>query len=594
MSKSRNRSSLAILRPLIKTYTRPYLKDISVALFFMILAAASTAGFAQLLQPILDKALIGVQRHPETVHVIVPLGLSILACFVVRGFSTYYHVVRMNKVSQSIVADIQSAVFAHFLSLDLKFFHSNPSGQLVSRVTNDVNVLRAAVSESLTGLGNNLLTLLGLVGVMFWQDWKLACITFTAFPFASGLVVYLGRRLRKVSKSIQGQTAHLMGVLSQIFQGIRQVQAYGMEDAEREKGKAAVWSVRHLNMKAARISNLATPVNETLVGLVTFGIIVYGGYEIAGGHLTPGKLISFIAAFGLAYEPMKKLSKLNTTLQMGVGAAERVLEMMDLSSTIVEAHDAANADFVQPQIEFANVSFRYDLDSNEKALNGISFTAQPGKVTALVGPSGSGKSTILNLILRFYDCDSGEIKLGGYNIAGLTLKSLRKNIALVSQDITIFNDTLAANISYGTQGASEEDIRKAARAAAAEDFILNMPEGFDTIVGENGVRLSGGQRQRIALARAILRNAPILLLDEATSALDNESERLIQETLKELEKDRTTIVIAHRLSTIQNADQILVLDKGVIAEQGRHAELLATNGVYARMYNSAIVNESET
>lgn len=585
-------SGWAVLSRLLKTYTRPYAGQIAVAMFFMLLAAAATAGFAKLLQPVLDKAMIGVKEDPETIGVILPLGLAIMFSFIIRGVATYIHTTKMNKISQSIVADIQTDVFSHFMTLDLKFFHDNPSGHLVSRVTSDVNVMRAAVSDTMTGIGNNFLTLIFLLGVMLWQDWQLTLVSLTVFPIASILVYALGRRLRKVSRSIQAQTAHLMGVLTQIFQGIRQVKAFGMEDYERQKAGRAVWSVRELNIKSVRIGNLSTPINETLVGLVTCGIIVYGGYEIAKGDLTPGELISFIASFGLAYEPMKKLAKLNNSLQTGLGAAERVIEMLDKKPAILEASEPREVCLSLPELQFDNVHFSY-LTEDGKALDGISFIAPPGKVTALVGSSGSGKSTILNLILRFYDVEQGSVSIDGIDIRELKISNLRREMALVSQDITIFDDTLAANIAYGTPGASMEQIEQAAKDAAAYDFITRLPGGFMTIVGENGVRLSGGQKQRLALARAILRNAPLLLLDEATSALDNESERLIQQTLREFEKNRTTIVIAHRLSTIQNADQILVLDHGRIAERGRHEELLALNGIYTRMYNSALLSSSD-
>ena len=583
----------AVLGPLIKRYMTPYLGQLGVATFFMLIAAAATAAFAQLLQPVLDKAMIGVHDDPGTVSKVLPIGLMILLSFAVRGLATYVHTVKMNKISQSVIADIQKDVFSHFMTLDLKFFHTYPSGQLVSRVTNDVNVMRAAVSDSFIGIGNNLLTLVFLVGVMVYQDWRLTLITMIVFPVASGLVVVLGKRLRKVSRSIQGETANLSGVLTQIFQGIRQVQAYGMENAERQKAGRAVQLVRDLNIKAVRIGNLSTPINELLVGFVVFGIIVYGGYRIAAGELTPGGLLSFIAAFSLAYEPMKKLAKLNNSLQLGVGAAERIMEMQEVKPTIVDSPAAIPLKVTKPEIKFDHIAFQYNPDDDTKALDDVSFTVPAGKVTALVGASGSGKSTILNLILRFYDPQSGSVRIDGHEIQDLTIESLRNAMALVSQDITIFNDTVEANIAYGLKGATTEQVKAAAQAAAAEEFIVRMTEGYNTIVGENGVRLSGGQRQRISLARAMLRNAPILLLDEATSALDNESERLVQQTLARLEKDRTTLVIAHRLSTVQNADQIIVMSKGRVVEQGSHAELLAMNGVYARMHAAGMIEDEQ-
>jgi len=587
---NKTNSTWSLLKPLVKTYLSPYAGQLAVAVLFMMIAAAATAAFAKLLQPVLDQAMIGVQNDPQTIHVIVPLGAMIFASFVTRGIATYIHTIKMNKISQSIVADIQRDVFAHFMTLDLKFFHKYPSGQLVSRVTNDVNVMRTAVSDSLTGIGSNLLTLIFLIGVMVLQDWRLSLITFTIFPLASGLVAYLGRRLRKVSKSIQGETANLMGVLTQIFQGIRQVQAYGMENSEKDRAGSAVMTVRNLNIKAARISNLSTPINEMLVGAVVFGIIVYGGYRISEGQLTPGGLMSFIAAFSLAYEPMKKLAKLNNALQLGLGAAERVDEMMKQTSSIIESKDAKKINVQKPNIKFENVVFKYNQDEEGHALDGINFEVEEGRVTALVGASGSGKTTILSLVLRFYDPISGTVTIDGTDIKEVSLSSLRKQMALVSQDVTIFDDTIMGNIAYGLMNASEEQIIDAAKAAAADDFIRALPNGYQTEVGENGVRLSGGQRQRISLARAILRNAPILLLDEATSALDNESERLIQKTLEELQKNRTTLVIAHRLSTIQHADKIIVMEKGKIVEQGTHSELLPKGGAYTRMHNSAIVD----
>jgi ATP-binding cassette, subfamily B, bacterial MsbA len=589
MDQIKSKSSWSLMRPLIKKYMTPYWGQLGVALGFMLVAALATAAFAKLLQPVLDKAMIGVQNNPDTVSVIIPLGAMIFSAFIVKGFATYMHTIKMNKISQSVVADIQNDVFAHFMTLDLKFFHKYPSGELVSRVTNDVNVMRSAIVDSMTGIGSNVLTLIFLLVVMFMQDWHLALIAITIFPVASGLVAYLGRRLRKISKSIQGETANLSGVLSQIFQGIRQVQAYGMEEREKSRASEAVMQVRHYNIKAVRVGSLSTPINEILVGAVVFGVIVYGGFRIADGHLTPGGLMSFIAAFGLAYEPMKKLAKLNNSLQLGLGAAERVQDMMAQKTTIEDKENAIDLNISKPDITLKNVSFSYHTEEDTKALDNISIEIEAGKVTALVGASGSGKTTILSLVLRFYDPTAGNVSIGGIDIRDVTLASLRRHMAFVSQDITIFDDTVAGNIAYGLQNASTEQIRDAARAAAAEEFILKMPQGFDTKVGENGVRLSGGQRQRISLARAILRDAPILLLDEATSALDNESERFIQQTLEKLQKGRTTLVIAHRLSTIQNADKIIVMNKGQIAESGTHDELFIKGGVYTRMHNAALI-----
>lgn len=574
---------MQLVRILVRSYLRPYFGQLGLAFFFMAVAAAMTASFAGLLEPVLDSVLINVEGNDDRTRLIIPMGLAILATFVVNGIATYIHTLMTNHISQSIVADIQRELFSHFLNLDLRFFHSNPSGQLVSRVISDVNVMRVAVSDSLTGIGKNLLTLIFLIGVMFYQDWRLSLIALTVFPLASLFVAYLGRRLRKVSHSIQNETANLMDTLGQIFQGIRQVQAYGMEREEARRAGIAVDTVRDLNIKSVRIGNLSTPMNEILVGLAICGIIIYGGYSVAAGVTTPGSLMSFIAAFSLAYEPMKKLAKLNNTLQVGLGAAERVLDMLKIEPGIQTPENAVAFPAQKPEITFREVGFSYDGE-DRPALEDVSFALKRGEVTAIIGPSGGGKSTILNLIPRFYDVSGGAIEIEGIDIREIAVSDLRLNIALVSQDITIFDATVRANIEYGRFGAGFEEVRQAAAAAAALEFIEGMPEGFNTRVGENGVKLSGGQRQRIAIARAILRDAPVLLLDEATSALDNESERIIQNTLCELQRGRTTLVIAHRLSTVRNADQIIVLDNGRIVQKGDHKTLIDEKGLYATMY----------
>ncbi|MBK7361406.1 MAG: ABC transporter ATP-binding protein [Micavibrio sp.] len=575
-------SSLNLMKRLIKTYMSPYAGSWAFGMVFMLIEALMTAALAQLMQPLMDRVLGGKETN-----LIVPFGFTILAVFTIRGLSSYMHSIIMNKVGQRIVGDIQKDLFSHFMSLDLAFFHANPSGQLISRVVNDVSIMRMAVSETTAAFGKSLLTLFFLIIVMIVQDWKLAICALVIFPFATLFVANIGRKIRKVSKSIQGETAILSDRLSQIFQGIRQVKAYGAETYEGAKAGGAIDKVRNLMVKSIRIGNLATPVNEILIGSVICSLVIYGGYRIADGTMSLGQLVAFLTAFTLAYEPMKKLARLNNSIQMGIGAADRVFEMMDMKPTILEKSGAPDLDAANAEIKFDNVSFLYD-QKEQRALDGISFTARPGKVTALVGPSGGGKSTIINLIPRFYDPQSGSISVNGSDLKNITIKSLRRHIALVSQDITIFDDTVEANIAYGAPDASEDDIHRAAKAAAADAFINELENGYKTRLGEDGVKLSGGQRQRIAIARAILRNAPILLLDEATSALDNESEKAVQAALQELEKGRTTIVIAHRLSTVQTADQIIVLDKGQIVEQGRHEELLKNNGLYARMYKTGL------
>ena len=560
----------------------PYTGQLVLAVFFMVLAASMTAAFATIIEPVMDKVLVA-----GNVSAVWGLGFGIFIIFFIRGGAGYIETVLMNKIGQSIVANIQNQMFSQFLDLDLKFFHENPSGQLISRVINDVNALRTAVTSCLTGIGKSLVTLVLLIGVMFYQDWVLALASLTIFPLAAFVVAKIGKKLRKVSGDIQEGQAQLSDRLSQIFQGIRLVKAYGMEMHEREVAGNSIERVKKSIMKSVRTANLSGPFNETLVGLVVFGIIVYGGYQVAAGETTAGELLSFITAFSMSYEPMKKLARLNNTLQMGLGAAERVFEMIDETAEVSDQDNAQDISLEQPKIELQNVSFAYE-DEEKKALNDVSIEIPAGKVTALVGRSGSGKTTIMNLIPRFFDAKKGAVVIGDHEIKDFTLKSLRSNIALVSQDITIFDDTVWANIGYGREGAYQDEIIKAAIGAEADEFIRELPQGYDTRLGEDGVKLSGGQRQRISIARAILRDAPILLLDEATSALDNEAERAIQETLNQIQKGRTTLVIAHRLSTVQQADQIIVMEEGRVAEQGKHDDLMEKDGVYARMYNAGL------
>jgi ATP-binding cassette, subfamily B, bacterial MsbA len=575
-------STWSLVRRVACDYLGRYKVKLAVAIFFMIVTAALTAAFAKLIQPVLDDVLVN-----KKADLILPLASAIFLVFAGSGITTYIQSVFLNIIGQSIVADVQRDLFSRFMDLDLRFFHENPSGQLLSRMVNDVTAMRTAITDTLTGIGENSLKLLFLVILMFYQDWKLALVAFCVFPPAGIFVSHLGRKLRRLSGGIQSNVGGLSDILSQIFQGIRQVKAYGMENYERERAGNAINDLRNLYFKTIRASNLSTPVNQTLIGLALMGVIVYGGYHIVSGKLTVGALMSFIAAFALAYEPLKSLSKLNNNLQMGLGAAARIFDMMDRQAAIVDRPSAKVLQTKRPDIVFDHVVFGYGFDEG-RALDGVSFTAAAGKVTALVGPSGSGKTTAMNMVPRFYDAIAGRVLVGGEDVRDMTIESLRKHIALVSQDITIFDDSVRANIAYGRQGAVDEEIIAAAQAAAADEFIGRLPQGYDTRLGENGVKLSGGQRQRIAIARAILRDAPILLLDEATSALDNESERAIQASLERLQKGRTTLVIAHRLSTVQKADLIVVLDKGKVVEMAMHDKLLASKGLYARMHSMGL------
>lgn len=566
-----------LIRRLIGEYMRPYIRPLCVATFFMIVSAAMTAAFAQLVQPVLDDVLYAKKED----MVLLVAGLM-AGVFVVRGITTYIHTVMMSRIGEWIIGDLQQNLFERFMKLDLAFHHAYPSSQLLSRIVNDVQMVRFAITDTMTGFGKNVVTLVLLLAVMMFQDWKLSCAALTLFPVAVFFVASMGRRLRKVSRRIQEEMGTLTERLSQILQGIRLVKSFGQEDRESGRANDSIVKVRTLMVKSVKIGNLSTPVNEILLGLTVFGIIVYGGYQVADGGMTPGTLISFITAFTLAYEPMKKLAKLNNSLQMGLGAAERVFDMIDEKVQITDSAQAKDIRFTQPEITFEKVSFSYE-DEEGIVLEDVNFTAPGGKMTALVGPSGAGKSTIFNLLLRFYDVKGGSIRFNDTQIQDITIGALRKNIAFVSQDITIFNMSARDNIAYGLDGASDMQVEEAAKKAAAHDFIMKLPQGYDTILGEDGTKLSGGQRQRISLARAIIRDAPILLLDEATSALDTETEQLIQKALADFGQGRTTLVIAHRLSTVRNADRIVVMERGRVVETGSHASLQSDGGLYARM-----------
>tara|TARA_Y100001001_G_C7996985_1_gene304957 strand:- start:417 stop:2099 length:1683 start_codon:yes stop_codon:yes gene_type:complete len=554
----------------------------------MLASAATTAAFAHLMQPVFDDVLIN-QKEDRILWV----ASAIFGCLVLRGLSTYGQVVFMNKIGQDIVATLQSQLFAKLMAAPVLFHQKNPSGSLITRMISDTQMMRSAVADSITGIGKSLLTLLFLLGVMIYQDWKLSLYALAIFPFATVFLWIVGKKIRKVSRKTQEHVSGFSDKLSQSLQGVRQVKIYNKQAHESGRMRSLIERVRDFNIKSVQIGNLTTPVNDLLVGGALFALISYGGFGVIEGDLTPGSLVSFITAFLLAYEPMKRLSKLNSAYNIGLGAADRVFEILDGEeeqggtapdvSCIVTDDEKAK----QVSLRFDNVSFRYE-DQDVSALNHISFTLNPGETIALVGSSGGGKSTILNLVPRFFEPNDGVITLNEKPLNTFSLAQLREKIAYVSQDIMIFDESVAYNIAYGGNASTEEidmhGVKEAAKTAFAHEFINALPEGYNTRLGEMGTRLSGGQKQRIALARAIYKNAPLLLLDEATSALDTESETYIQQSLQTLQKDRSCLVVAHRLSTIQGADRILVIDKGSIVEEGTHESLLEKRGVYYMLY----------
>jgi subfamily B ATP-binding cassette protein MsbA len=538
------------------------------------------------MEPVLDRIFIARDSS-----LLLLLASAALALALIKGLADYADSVLMSRVGLRVITDVQNRLYARLIRADIAYFNAQPSGVLISRLISDVWLLRSAAANVLTGIGRDAVTIVFLVGVMFYQDWALALVAFVAFPLAIRPIVSIGRRMRRVSVNTQVEMGQLTTLLSQTFQGARHVKSYGMEDYEERRAAGLFERIFRLVDRANRTRSRAGPMMEALGGAAIAMVIFYGGHQVIIGARTPGAFFSFITALLLAYQPVKSLATLNASLQEGLAAAQRVFEVLDIEPLIRDRPGARPLRVAGGEVRFQSVHFSYQPGT--VALDGISLTVPAGSTVALVGPSGAGKSTMLNLIPRFYDAGGGAIAIDGQEVGAVTLASLRGAIGLVSQEVSLFDDTVRANIAYGRFGASQADIEAAASAAGADRFIRELPEGYDTLVGEHGIRLSGGQRQRLAIARAMLKDAPILLLDEATSALDSESERQVQAALRALMRGRTTVVIAHRLSTIIGADLICVMDQGHIVETGRHAQLLARNGLYARLYETQFATERE-
>ena len=559
-----------------RDYVRHHKVAILLAIVCMVIVAASAGGQARLIEPALDKVLV---TGDERVVWIIPLAF--LAISIIKGFGSYGQTVLMNRVGLRVVTTLQSEMFDRIVRADLAYLHGDATGKLISRFTNDVNFLREAVIKTVTGSVRDLLTVVVLVGVMFYTHWVLATMAFIVFPVSVFPVIYLGRRLRRVSAETQAELGVLTALLDDVFKGVRQVKAYGMEKHEQRRADGMFESIFRFILKAARVRARSYPIMETLGGLAIAGVLFYGGYQVLHGETTVGKLIAFLTALVMAFQPMRSLASLNASLQEGLAAAQRIFTMIDYRPAIVDSPDSGPLKIEEGAIRYDDVTFSYG--DGIPALRGVTIEARPGQKIALVGPSGAGKSTVLNLLPRFHDVSGGTVSIDKQDVRAVTIESLRRSIALVSQETGLFNTSVRDNIAYGDPAADDNAIIEAAKSAAAHDFISELPQGYDTIIGEAGLRLSGGQRQRLSIARAVLRDAPILLLDEATSSLDTQSERLVQEALKRLMVGRTTLVIAHRLSTVIDADRIYVLDGGQVVEQGSHHELLARNGLYAEL-----------
>ncbi len=573
-----DKASWPLLRRLLSEAVWRYRRRVAAALACMVVVSVTTAFSAWLMEPVVNEVFVARQRA-----MLWPIGLAVLATFVIKGAGAYGQMVLMQGVALRVVADLRSRLFAHLMRMDMAFFHRHPSGTLLTRMMGDLFALQNALTGLITSAARDGLAVFLLVGLMFYQDWLLALIAVTVIPAAVVPVVRLGKRMRRVSRRTHEHMGRFLAAMEQIVLGTRVVKAYGMEEHEARRVGVLAEEQRAVGYKQAKVRAMTRPVAEAFSGIAIAAVIVYGGHRVIDGVTTAGAFFSFITALLMAYQPLRSVAHANAQLQAGLASAQRVFDILDMEPEIRERPDARTLPPARARrIRFDDVHFRYQDGTH--ALRGLDLDIPAGATVALVGPSGAGKSTVLNLVPRFYDIEAGRILVDGVDVRDLTLESLRSGIALVSQEVMLFNETVRTNIAYGRPDADEAAIVAAAGDAAAHDFIMDLPQGYDTLVGEQGVKLSGGQRQRIAIARAMLKDAPILLLDEATSALDTESERQVQAALERLMAGRTTVVVAHRLSTIVNASLIYVLDHGAVVEAGSHAELLNRDGLYARLH----------
>lgn len=567
-----------LLKRFMREYVWPHKKMLAAGIACMIVSAITTVVLAQYLRPIFDDIFIGHKRDA-----LIYISIGVFFVFLFKGLSAYGEHVAMDVVGQKIVISLQEKLFAHIITLDVPFFHAHHGGALLSHLTNDVGMLRSLAVTAFVNLVREFFTLAGLVVLIIKEDALLAAIALAGFPIAAAPIILCGRKMRKISFQTQEITASLYTFFTQVFQGICLVKASGMEREEAKTLRQKEAELCEKVTKAVRVRELVHPFMEVLSGIAIVMVLLYGGWQVIQGTRSAGGFMTFIAALLLAYRPLKSLIQMNNQLQEGLAAATRVFSIFE-KRPVIEASKGVGMAMKTPRQEiiFDNVHFSYPSTS-DPLFQGFSCRFPVGKRLALVGPSGSGKTTLFYLMLRFYNPDQGQILIDGVDTRMLEVQSLRKHIALVSQDIVLFDTTVLENIRYGSPEATLKQVKEAAKLAFADEFIDTLPNTYDTFIGENGVRLSGGQRQRIALARAFLRDAPLLLLDEATAALDTASEKKVQQALFRLMEGRTSIIIAHRLSTIFSSDLIYVMRKGALIEEGTHADLLKVGGLYSHL-----------
>jgi subfamily B ATP-binding cassette protein MsbA len=594
------------LRRLLR-YVRPYTFPLLASVVLMAGVGATYALVVSLIRPIFDRVLNPASadtpvplfprpflNHQIYLHQIIParihnvwvmVAVGLLGAFLLKAICDYLGNYLINYVGLSTVTDLRQRVFDRILRQDTQFFSANSTGRLMSSVMNDIDKIQTAVSNMLADFLRQSFTAAGLLFMVIQSDWKLAVVSLTVLPFVLVPTARLGRRIRRTSRRAQDDTAEMNQILQETISGHQVVKSFGSEEMESNRFRLAAKRLKTSMLRYVSQQAIASPIIEIFGALTIVGLLTYARTQIKAGVMTPGEFTTFVLALLFLYEPVKRLTGIHNIFQQALGASQKVFEYLDGEQHVQDKPNAAKLAKFQSAISLRDVSFRYpDAPPDGFALEGVSLEVKVGEVVALVGPSGAGKTTLANLVPRFYDVSAGSVRIDGRDVRDLQLASLRDKIGIVAQDTFLFNDTVANNIRYGKRNARADEIRAAARNAMAEEFIQNMPAGYETLIGERGVRLSGGQRQRLAIARALLKNAPILILDEATSHLDTESEMLVQRALQTLMEHRTVIVIAHRLSTIRRADKIVVLDKGRVVETGTHDQLIAGGGVYQRLH----------
>ena len=572
------KDNLYLAKRLFKNYVFPYKFKFFLSILLMFVVAGTTAYHAYLVKPALDEVFVN-----QNTKALIIVPLIIIFVTIIKAISSYFQMLLMSYVNIGITADLRKELYNHFIYSDISTLHKSSSGDMIAKIMLDIGRITGGISVAVNGFFKQLVTLVALVGVMFYQSVELALIAFIGFPLAIYPVYKIGKKLRHLSFGDQALAQKFLSQMSDSLQYSKLVKSYNCENFETNRMSGIIDGMIKLQKKISRLSLVSSPFVEMLGGVGIGLVIWYGGFQVLNGETTPGAFFSFFTAMMMAYKPLKSVSGMNAGIQLGLGGTERYFTTIDQKPLIKDSENAKSISAVQGNITFENVYFNYIKDKT--ALNGINLNVQSGETVALVGPSGGGKSTILSIILRFYDPKSGIISLDGHNIKDLTISTLRQSMAVVNQEVMLFDDTILENIRYGKQDATEEQIIEAAKLAEADEFISELPEKYNSQIGQNGIMLSGGQRQRIAIARAILYNSPILLLDEATSALDPISENLVKNALAKLMKGKTTIVIAHRLSTVIHADKICVVMNGKIVEVGNHKELLEKDGEYANLYN---------